>query len=106
MRVRLTPGIVAKTRPGPSRVYLWDTEVPGLGLVVQPSGSRSWVFQGAASGGRRVTLQAAELRDAHKMALGIIAGLMPLGTSPKDETRTAEGLTVVGVPPLRQLSMR
>jgi hypothetical protein len=97
MRVRLTLAIVAKTKPGPSRVYLWDTEVPGLGLVVQPSGSRSWVFQGAASGGRRVALQAADLRDARKAALGIIAGLAPLATSPKDEIRTAEVLTVGGL---------
>lgn len=97
MRVRLTPAIVAKAKPGPSRVYLWDTEVPGLGLVVQPSGSRSWVFQGAASGGRRVTVRATELRDARKAALGIVAGSAPLDTSPKHAVRTAEVLMVSGL---------
>ncbi len=75
MRVRLTPAVVRAAKPGTSRVFLWDTEVPGLGLLIHPSGRRSWVFQGIVSGGRRVTIRAAGLVEARKAAISLRVGL-------------------------------
>jgi integrase len=81
MRVRLTAAVVAKVRKGKARAYLWDTEVPGLGLVVHPTGKVSWVYQGSQSEGRRVTLTASGLAEARKVALGIRSGFVPLRTA-------------------------
>lgn len=92
MRVRLTRALVDKARPGPARVFLWDTEVVGLGLVVHPSGQRTWVFQGNASGGRRVSLAATNLAEARRQAMAVKACLAapkpPEATdgAPKDVT--------------------
>jgi integrase len=84
MRVRLTPSIIRNVKPGPSRLFLWDTEVPGLGHVVHPTGTRGWVYQGAASGDRRVALQATSLTEARKVAVGIAKGFIaPTTTRPE-----------------------
>lgn len=74
MRVTLTPDMIRKVKPGAKRVFLWDILVPGLGLVVQPSGSRSWVFQGGITQGRRKTIQARSLADARKAAIALKSG--------------------------------
>lgn len=45
-RIRITDALVTRTTPRPgSRVYLWDTEVPRLGLLVYPSGAKAWIVQ-------------------------------------------------------------
>ncbi|WP_145134677.1 integrase family protein [Roseomonas gilardii] len=93
MRVRLTPTLVRQAKPGPSRVYLWDTEVPGLGLVIHPKGTRSWVFQGTGSAGRRVTLGASGLTEARKAAIGISAGFIPVERA-RREPVAPDALTV------------
>ncbi len=77
MRVRLTRALVDKARPGPAKVFLWDTEVVGLGLVVHPTGRRTWVFQGNASGGHRVTLAATELAEARRQAMAVKVRVAP-----------------------------
>lgn len=93
MRVRLTPALVRGAKPGPSRTFLWDTEAPGLGLVVHPKGTRSWVYQGAATGNRRITVQATGLAEARKVALGIASGFLPVKRE-KREPVSADILTV------------
>ena len=95
MRVRLTPAIVRSAKPGTLRVFLWDTEVTGLGLLVHPSGRRNWVFQGTVSGGRRVTIKAASLAEARKAAISLRVGLTtPEGLVADD--RGGPGFLTVG----------
>lgn len=96
MRVTLTPDMVRKTKPGTTRLFLWDSVVPGLGLVVQPSGNKAWVFQGGATDGRRKTIQAQGLADARKAALALKAGLDvgPIGTKPDPAQSGAPPLTM------------
>lgn len=44
-------------KPGHRRTYYWDTDVKGLGLMVTPSGQKSWVFQYRNGGpARRIKL--------------------------------------------------
>ena len=43
-QVTLTPTLCQRTKAGSKRITLWDAEVLGLGLVVEPSGTRSWYF--------------------------------------------------------------
>jgi integrase len=93
MRVRLTQAIIRNAKAGSSRLFLWDTEVPGLGYVVHPSGNRGWVYQGTATGDRRVTVQAATLAEARKAGIGIANGFLPAITT-KREGVSADTLTM------------
>lgn len=43
-QVTLTPTLCQRTKPGPRRLTIWDAEVLGLGLVIEPSGTRTWYF--------------------------------------------------------------
>jgi hypothetical protein len=96
MRVRLTPSIIRNAKPGSSRLFLWDTEVPGLGYVAYPGGARSWVFQGTGSGRKRVTLQAASLGDARKVALGLANGFV-IVPAVRRQSISGEVLTLGGI---------
>lgn len=51
-RTRLTARMVDGLRADGTERHLWDSEVPGLGLRVRPSGSMSWIYKR----GRRWTL--------------------------------------------------
>lgn len=93
MRVRLTQAIIRNAKAGSSRLFLWDTEVPGLGHVVHPSGNRGWVYQGTATGDRRVTVQAATLAEARKVGIGIANGFIPATTTRPDRV-SADTLTM------------
>jgi integrase len=42
---KITKNIVDSTSPKKARIYIWDSSLPGFGLVVQPSGVKSFVFQ-------------------------------------------------------------
>jgi hypothetical protein len=96
MRVALTPDMIRKVKPGTTRVFLWDSLVPGLRFVVQPSGSRSWVFQGGATQGRRKTIKARSLADARKAALSLKAGLDISPIEAECDVRDAAGPVTVG----------
>ncbi len=41
----LTVGLITKTQATDREVFLWDTQIPGLGIRVLPSGRKSFVFQ-------------------------------------------------------------
>lgn len=70
----LTADLIRKAKPGQSRQFLWDTVVPGLGLVVYPSGRKAFVYQGTGTGDRRRNIVAGGLVQARKLALAIKAG--------------------------------
>lgn len=72
-RLRLTDAVVARTTAQGTRVYLWDTEVPRLGLLVYPSGTKAWIVQ-FHSQGRDVRVNlghppAIDVKEARKKAL-------------------------------------
>lgn len=56
----ITKRLVDGVAPAGARLYIWDDEVRGFGLVVQPSGAKSYCYQYRATGGRtrRITLGA------------------------------------------------
>ena len=45
LRSKLTVRLVESVKPSASDIFVWDTEVPGFGLRVWPSGKRVFVFQ-------------------------------------------------------------
>ena len=54
MRTRLTKSIVDKAEPRSSRYTIWDTEVVGFGLKVQPTGKKVYfVYYRSANGQQR-----------------------------------------------------
>lgn len=67
MRVKMTERLLTTLKPVTAETCLWDSEVPGLGLRMRPSGARTWVFKR----GRRWTLGVAgsiSLGDARRLA--------------------------------------
>ena len=49
-RVRLTDAGVGRLKPHTTEYAVWDSEVPGLGVRIRPSGHRSFVWHGRAQG--------------------------------------------------------
>ena len=85
-RVRLTDAGVGRLKPDTTEYAVWDSDVPGLGVRVRPSGHRSFVWHGRVQGEpvRRTVGPAAlmTVEDARKRALALSVGNAP---------RTAEG---------------
>ena len=52
-RIRLTDANAGRFRPGESEYTVRDTKIPGLGVRIKPSGYRTWVYHGSASGSPR-----------------------------------------------------
>ena len=71
---RLSKRTVDLARPEPKRFTMWDTELKGFGIVVQPSGVKSYIVRYRIGGGRSGTLK--------QMVLGRHGALTP------DEART------------------
>lgn len=42
---KITKTLVDKSQPKKTRYYVWDSAIPGFGLVVQPSGTKSYCYQ-------------------------------------------------------------
>ena len=80
-RVRLTDAGVAKLKPRTTEYAVWDSEVPGLGVRVRPSGHRSFVWHGRVQGEPvRATVGPAALmtvEDARNEALALRVGTAP-----------------------------
>jgi integrase len=84
-RAKLTKRVVDGTGPEGKRVILWDTELAGFGLRIEPSGLKTFVARYRAGGGRSGTLRQAtigrygaltveEARTKAKRLLGAAAG--------------------------------
>ena len=50
---KITKRTVDKTKPGPKRVYVWDTDLEGFGLVVYPNGKKAFVVRYRTRSGQR-----------------------------------------------------
>ena len=51
-RVKLTKRIVDAALPAERDVFVWDSDLTGFGLRVRPAGSKTFVAQYRAGGGR------------------------------------------------------
>ncbi len=80
-RLRLTDAGVGRLKPGKTEYVVWDSEVPGLGVRVRPSGHRSFVWHGRVQGEpvRRTIGPTAlmTVEDARKGALALRLGTVP-----------------------------
>ena len=52
---RLSKRAVDLAKPEPKRFTIWDVELKGFGLVVQPSGVKSYIVRYRIGGGRSGT---------------------------------------------------
>lgn len=51
-RTRLTNSLAEAARPTPDGAIIWDTDIPGFGLKVSPSGRKTYIFKYRVAGGR------------------------------------------------------
>lgn len=85
----LTAMAVANAKPGPARREIADGTTPGLRLVIQPTGVKSWAFRYEADGGKQV-----------KMTLGAAAGSGALSLAEaREKAGEARKLRSQGVDP-------
>src|SRR5262245_17931361 len=65
---------IAHAKPGKERTIFWDATLPSFGLVVLPSGHKSWCVQYRHGGtSRRLTIKGAlSLDDARREARSTI----------------------------------
>ncbi len=101
MRAKITKRKVDELPPGKADVLVWDTELPGFGVKITPTGSRIYVLQyGQAGRDRRITIgrhgidvTAEQARLEAQRLRGLIAtGETPRGAGAKrsDEVTVAE----------------
>ncbi|WP_237452257.1 site-specific integrase [Qipengyuania algicida] len=57
MRVRLTKTIVDSSAPGAKRYTVWDSDLAGFAVRIEPSGTKSFVVRYRADGGGRTAPQ-------------------------------------------------
>ena len=80
-RIRLTDAGVGRLKPDTTEYTVWDSDVPGLGVRVRPSGHRSFVWHGRVQGELvRTTVGPAALmtvEDARKRAWALSVGSAP-----------------------------
>ena len=80
-KVRLTDAGVGRLKPHTTEYAVWDSDVPGLGVRVRPSGHRSFVWHGRVQGEPvRATVGPAALmtvENARKRARALSVGTAP-----------------------------
>ena len=93
MNSKLTAGMVLRAAPAPGkdRLYVWDTELRGFGLMVTAAGHKSYVVQyRAGHRSRRMTISGVlPVEQARKEARAIL-GSVAKGGDPVAAKRAAE----------------
>ena len=80
-RKRLTDAGIARLRPEPREYTVWDTRVPGLGVRVRPSGTRTYVHHRKSSAGvKKVSLGPATLRGIEEVRRACLAAAATVET--------------------------
>lgn len=107
-RAKLTDRVVGNAKPEARRFVIWDTDKPGFGLRVEPSGHKSFIVRYRANGGgrnapRRQMLvrgrpgEVLTADDARKAANRILA-VVALGNDPQGALAAKrQELTVAGL---------
>ena len=73
-RKRLTDAGIARLRPEPREYTVWDTRVPGLGVRVRPTGTRTYIHHRKSSAGmKKVSLGPATLRGIEEVRRACLA---------------------------------
>ena len=90
IRPALTKAAILAAEPGPTRRYIWCGQTPGLGVVIQPNGNRSFIVQ-RGTGGRTVrralgTFPEMTLGEARMLAEAPLATIRA-GRNPNEERR-------------------
>lgn len=84
----LTERKIRDAAPGPKAVILWDSQVKGLGVKIQPGGTKAFVLDYRVDGRqRRMTLARVgelSLKDARKRAGAELAAVRMDGADPMD----------------------
>ncbi len=91
MRRKITKQVVATAKSQDREVIIWDTDVPGLGLRVTPSGARSYILKTRIGGGRSAPVR--------KPTLGKAGDLTP--DQARTKARAWKALAADGVDPAR-----
>jgi integrase len=101
MQGKLTKRTVDGITPARSDLFLWDTDLPGFGLKVTPSGSKVYILQyrmgGRGSPARRYTLgkHGSWTPDGARKEATRLLGLIASGTDPAENKRKEKnGLTL------------
>jgi integrase len=97
---RITKQLVDSTKPGRDRAFLWDDRLPGFGLLVLPSGSRSFLFQYRTREGRSRRITIAKVgtmapEQARVIAQGF-AHMVRTGGDPLADKQAARDALTVG----------
>src|SRR5689334_8088247 len=58
---KLTTRSVTSARPAKARMVFWDSELPGFGLRIEPSGRKTFIARYRSGGGRSGILRQATL---------------------------------------------
>src|SRR5918997_6892018 len=90
---KITKRLVDATAPADRDVFVWDAELPGFGLRVKPSGTKSYLLQyrNAEGRSRRLTLGRhgpLTAERAREKALRLLASIAD-GADPTDEKAEA-----------------
>ena len=100
-RVRLSKNAIEKTQPtGSTPIFLWDEELRGFGVSIQPSGQRSFVIRYRSRQGRRDRRMvigrygALTIQEARREARALLAEV-DRGGDPASERQSAAGATTV-----------
>lgn len=96
MAKRLTQITVDKVKPSTKRIEIADAARPGLYLVVQPSGRKSWAFRYRRTSdrkSRKLTFPFVSIMEAHKLAQDALAKVVAGGDP---ASKSGEGSKLFG----------
>jgi integrase len=97
---RISKRVVDASQPGPKPVFTWDSALPGFGLLVLPSGVKSYIFQYRNTEGRsrRATIAkvGALTPDQARTTAEDMAAQVKAGGDPLDAKRAARDALTVG----------